>query len=139
MEKVKQEGEKGNQLNPIKRRNTMNPEIIIVPIFFLAFVWMVKIISDNRIKRMLIEKGKLDESAKFLSQQQAAANPLSSVKWGLVLIGIGAALLLSQFFPYTFSDEAIFGLISLFAGLGFLIYYFLSKKQAGEGQDRSMM
>lgn len=117
----------------------MDPEIIIVPIFFLAFVWMVKIISDNRIRRLLIEKGKLDESAKFLYQYQALAHPLSSVKWGLVLIGIGAALLLSQLFPYAFSDEAMFGLISLFAGLGFLIYYFLSKKQAGEGQDHPVV
>ncbi len=117
----------------------MNPEIIIVPVIFFCLVAVVKIISDNRLKRILIEKGKLDESAKFLHQHQAAANPLSSVKWGMVLIGIGAALLLSQFFPYTFSDEAILGLIFLFAGLGFLIYYFLWKKQAGEGQDRSMM
>ncbi len=109
-----------------------SPEIIIAPVIFFSLVAIVKIISDNRLRRILIERGKLDENIKFIFQNRAELNPLSSVKWGLVLIGIGLALLLGQLFPYTFADEAILGLMFLFAGIGFLVYYALMKKQLAE-------
>lgn len=108
----------------------MSEAIIIVPAVFLSFVLMIKIISDNRIKKMLIERGKVDENVKFLYQNFAARDPLSSVKWGMVLIGIGLAFLLGQLFPYSVSDEAVIGLMFLFAGVGFLVYYFMAKGQA---------
>lgn len=108
----------------------MSEAIIIVPAVFLSFVLMIKIISDNRIKKMLIERGKVDENVKFLYQNFGARDPLSSVKWGMVLIGIGLAFLLGQLFPYSVSDEAVIGLMFLFAGVGFLVYYFMAKGQA---------
>lgn len=107
----------------------MSEAVIIVPAVFLSFVLMIKIISDNRIKKMLIERDKVDENVKFLYQGFAARDPLSSVKWGLVLIGIGLALMLGQLFPSTFSDEAGVGLMFLFAGIGFLVYYFMAKNK----------
>jgi hypothetical protein len=112
----------------------MTEAVIIVPAIFLSFVLMIKIISDNRIKKMLIERGKVDENIKFLYQSIAARDPLSSVKWGLVLIGIGLAFLLGQLFPYSVSDEAVIGLMFLFAGIGFLVYYFMAKDRRPESQ-----
>lgn len=109
-----------------------HPEIIIVPAIFIALVAMVKIISDARVKRMLIEKGKVDENVKFLNAQNKLFSPLNSVKWGLVLIGVGAALLLGQIFPYTFDDVGIMGLMCLFGGVGFLVYYNMVKDKSEE-------
>ncbi len=106
-----------------------NPEIIIVPVLFLSIVAIIKIISDNRLRRIMIEKGKLDESLKYFPQVGTATSPFSSVKWGLVLIGLGLALLLGQLFPYRISDTMTVGFMFLFAGIGFLIYYFLVKNK----------
>ena len=110
-----------------------NLEILIPIVLFICFVAVIKIISDNRVKKLLIEKGKVDENLKFL-HYQTARNPLSSVKWGFVLIGIGLAFLLGQLFPYDVSDESIIGLMFLFAGIGFMIYYFMAKNQTQDSE-----
>jgi hypothetical protein len=111
-----------------------NLEFLIPITLFIAFVAIVKIISDNRVKKMLIERGKVDESVKFLYEKPYWQSPLNSLKWGFVLIGIGLAFLLGQLFPYSVSDEAVIGLMFLFAGIGFLLYYFMAKDRRPENQ-----
>lgn len=111
-----------------------NPEVIIVPVIFFVFYMIIKTLSDNRIKRILIEKGKLDENTKFL-QAPAASDPLNAVKWGMVLIGIGLAFLAWELLPRQITEVGLYGMISLFAGVGFLVYYFMAKNrdQANKG------
>lgn len=103
--------------------------IIIVPVIFFAFVAMVKIISDNLIRRRLIEKGMVDEKVKYLADLSGSGKNMSSIKWGITLIAIGSAFIIPQFF-YRVSDEVTVGLMFIFAGLGFLIYYFIAKGQS---------
>ncbi len=106
-------------------------EGLLIPIaFFFAVAAIVKFISDNRTRRMLIEKGMVDEKVKYLYKD--SVQPLSSMKWGLVLIGIGLALLIGQVFRYDISQEATVGLMFLFAGLGFVIYYFMAKNKLSD-------
>ena len=111
-------------------------EIFIVPVIFFSIVWMFKILSDNRVKRILIEKGELNSNIQALSQVELHPSPLSALKWGLVFVGIGAAILISQFFPYSISDEMIFALMFLFAGLGFIFYYFIARSQLKDNQQQ---
>lgn len=111
--------------------------VLIVFIIFSSAAFVVKVISDNRIRRRLIESGKLDEQAKYLymRHERRVFDPLSSVKWGMVLIGIGIALTIGQLFPYDVTEGMVFGLMFLFAGLAFLIYYFIQKRQGTEDQS----
>ena len=102
-----------------------DPEFVAPIGFFLVIGWIVKIVLDYRIKQKLIEKGLLDEKVKFLYRGNVA---LSNLKWGMVLIGIGFAIVLRQWFPYSLSDDGMLGLIFLLAGLSFLVYYFLASK-----------
>ncbi len=104
-------------------------EALIPIVFFITFAAIIKILSDNRVRKMLIEKGRIDENLKYLYQNHAGENPLSSVKWGLVLIGLGLAFLLRLLFPEHMSDEALVGMMFLFSGIGFLSYYAIAKKQ----------
>ena len=60
----------------------LNPEIIIVPIDFFSFVAMTKILVDSRTKRLLIEKGKIDENLRYLNFQHLS-NPLHSIKFSV--------------------------------------------------------
>ncbi len=115
----------------------MSFEFLIPIAFFFAAVALVKIISDNRLRRHMIEKGNLDENIKYLYQQNQAPQPLSSIKWGLVLIGIGLALFLNQLFPYTISDEGTVGLMFLLAGIGFLVYYFIARKHINDAIENA--
>ena len=48
---------------------------IIVPIgIFMVFAYVVKVLSDNHLRRMLIEKGQVNESAKYLFMGQVDKN-----------------------------------------------------------------
>ena len=105
------------------------PEVIIVPAIALAWVWIIKIISDNRIRRALVEKGVVDENIKYLYATDPASNPQSSLKWGMVLIGVGLALVLNIVFPYQVSEVMAFGLMFLFAGVALVMFYFLIQKR----------
>ena len=108
--------------------------VLIVFIIFSAAAFVIKVISDNRIRRHLIESNQLDEKAKFLFMraERRILDPLSSVKWGMVLVGIGLALLLSQLFPYDITEGMTLGMVFLFSGLAFLIYYFMQKSRQDE-------
>ncbi len=108
-----------------------HPEVIVIPVIFLTIYMVIKTLSDNRIKRILIEKGETGESLKHLNMSQPL-NGLNSMKWGLILIGIGAAFFIAELFPREISDGGLLGLMSLFAGVGFLVYYNLAKKELSQ-------
>lgn len=108
--------------------------IVALIVSFLAPVLIVKIISDNKVRQRLIDKDLVDEKVKYLFSDVALMNKLSSVKWGLVLIGIGVALIIGEL--ARLHDELTFGIMFILAGLGFLIYYFIEKVQSKDFQNR---
>ena len=61
---------------------------------------------------------------------------MDSIRWGLVLIGIGAALFLGNLFPEHINDEMTIGFIFFFSGLAFLVYYLLMKKEAEDAETK---
>ena len=102
--------------------------IAILGIIFGSIVAVIKIISDNRIKNRLIDSAKLGEDLEKLNPSaDFYSNPVNAIKWGLVLLGVGLAFMLGQLFPYRISDSSTFGLMLIFGGIAFLIYYFVAK------------
>jgi len=102
----------------------------LIPIsIFFAIAYIIKVISDNRLRHRLIERGQVDETVKDLFNENLELKALSSVKWGLVLIGIGLALFVGQMFPYDVREEMTIGSMFFLAGVGFLAFYFMAKKR----------
>lgn len=102
-------------------------EVLITGIVFSAIVIMLKLLVDANIRSKLIAKGLVDEKVKYLFSR--SDHPVrSNLKWGLVLVGIGAAFLVQQLSGYYFDDTTILGFMFVFAGSGFLIYYLVSPK-----------
>ncbi len=102
---------------------------IIVPIgIFIAFAYTVKVLSDNRLRRQLIEKGQVNESVKYLFMDRSDKNVPSSLKGGMVLIGIGVAVLIGQLVPHHMMEEVTIGGMFLLAGLGLVLYYFIASR-----------
>ena len=104
--------------------------VLNVLIVFSAMAFVIKTISDNVLRRKALEKAELNEHIKYLFAKGEGLEraPMSSVKWGLVLIGLGAAIFVGRLFPYDMYESVTVGLMMLFAGLGFVIYYFLASK-----------
>jgi hypothetical protein len=105
--------------------------MIGMAIFFGATAYIVRIILDHRIRRRLIDSGQIDEKVKYLyfQEQKPVAQPLSSVRWGLVLIALGLAVLLGQQFSEEVREEMTLSMMFLLAGIAFLVYYFLARRE----------
>ena len=117
----------------------MNEEMvpaIILPIMFGAVVYLVKILSDNKVRHRLIDKGVIDENIKYLFFNQYKIGVPGALKWGMVLIGVGLAFLIGQLVPGEMETEVTIGCIFLLAGLGMMIYYFIERKIAEKQDDK---
>ena len=104
-------------------------EALIVGIVFFSIVAIVKIIADATTRRRMMERAaSSDDVSKAMMVHPELIN-LSSLKWGLVLVGIGLAWLVSRWMPYYMHDETVFGLMFLLAGVGMLVYYPIAQKK----------
>lgn len=109
--------------------------IFVTGIVFFSFVAIIKIISDNRLRNRLVDKGLVDENVKYLFQPRQAGQPMASIKWGMILVAIGLALLLVQLLPHTFYEEGALGLVLLLAGLALFIYYYIANRKQKKEQN----
>jgi uncharacterized membrane protein len=114
----------------------MSEEILIPLIVFGAMIAIFKIITDTMTRHRLINKGMVDEKVKHLFMKDAQLQRLSSLKWGMVLVGIGLALVIRQIAYEYIADESVFGLMFIFAGLAFLIYYGIAQKHLNSTRDQ---
>ncbi len=102
----------------------------LIPIaMFVCVVFIVKIVSDNKTRRMMIEKGKTDENTKIMFNEYQKKQASSALKWGMVLVGLGLAVLLARLAPSYHRDEIIIALMFLLAGLGLLLFYHLTRRK----------
>jgi uncharacterized membrane protein HdeD (DUF308 family) len=105
---------------------------------FIVVYGIIKAMSDNSVKKQLINKGITEENAKLLfPEHKKTSSKFSSMKWGIVLIGIGFALLIAMFIAQHLEDDyrmgVTLGLMILFAGIGLIIYYFNLKDRMENG------
>ncbi len=105
--------------------------VMIVGIVFFSILAFVKILTDSKIRNQLINKGMLDEKVKYLYIDKMEYRGPAALKWGMVLIGVGAAFLIGQLVPVDYTGEVTVGSMFLLAGLGLILYYFIAKRLAG--------
>ncbi len=113
---------------------------IFIPITFIIVVAIiVKIVSDNRTRRIAIEKGMVNENIKYLYFDRYESHIPSALKWGIILIAVGIAIYVAQFidqvFPYSMSGEITFGTMLVFAGLGLIVYYTIAVKLVNKNKE----
>ena len=112
-------------------------EGVLVPITFFictfAMIFGIRYFS-NKEKMAMIERG-IDPGI-----NKATPKPFISLKFGLLLVGVGVGLLVALFTvrglfsnEMTQSEEGqavavYFGCIGIFGGLGLILSYFLEKK-----------
>ncbi len=115
----------------------MKGDEVLVPITFFLFlgaVIILAIFTKHRERITMIEKGLTSEEIKAMYHRDVRRDPLASLKWGLIFVLAGVAILLGNYLHAQFNvDEgAIFGLICLFVGIGLVIFYGLAAKKLGQ-------
>jgi len=110
----------------------MGPEVLVPTTFFItttALIFGIRYMS-NKEKMAMIERG-LDPIG--LKNNISPPKPFVSLKFGLLLVGLGLGLLISLFIVRGISvddDEAAavyFGCLSIFGGLGLIASYIVEK------------
>jgi peptidoglycan/LPS O-acetylase OafA/YrhL len=106
------------------------PIVAVVALTYLI-ITLSRIISDGFLRRQILQRGLSPEQASaFLARPSSRADRDGALKWGLVLAGIGAALVLIQFLPYSDQDPFTYGLLFLFAAGGLLVYVAVTRRHA---------
>ncbi|MBD3233052.1 MAG: hypothetical protein GF315_04950 [candidate division Zixibacteria bacterium] len=103
-------------------------EFLIPIALFIVIAYIFKVIAEHKTRNKLIEKGLVDENVKHLFLAQGH-NILSSLKWGMVLVGVGIAFLIGHFVPEDISHEVTASSALILAGLALLIFYFIEAKK----------
>jgi hypothetical protein len=110
-------------------------EVLVPLVVFVSGVFIVKIISDNRLRRFLAQQGQINDNLKYLYADRLEARVPSSLKWGMVLVALGLAILIGR---TAFNDDEVLmmSLMFIFGGVALIAYYIfatrLIKKQQNE-------
>ncbi|MEX1239796.1 MAG: DUF6249 domain-containing protein [Cyclobacteriaceae bacterium] len=107
---------------------------VLMPIGILgsiggAIILFTRTISDYILKKKMIEKGYVNEDTQAIFKRNTEENRYTSLKWGLILLFAGLSLVIMEFIQYDNQSPLPYGLFTVFVSLGFLIYYFLVKKE----------
>ena len=114
----------------------MAPHEVIIPIavfLSIAGVLITLIASRHKERLTMIEKGLSAEDIKALYARQVKYNPLSVLKWGILFVFVGIAILLGNYINalYNVSDGVMVGLVALFAGMALMVFYSIASKKPG--------
>ena len=91
--------------------------------------FFAKVMTDYILKKKMIEKGFVNDETQAIFKQHTVDNRYGSLKWGLIIFFAGASLITMEYLPARADSPLPYGLFAVAVSLGFLIYYFLVKKE----------
>jgi hypothetical protein len=111
---------------------------IFVPIVFffvVAAIFGSLILTRHKERMTMLDKGMKPEDIKQLYMRSSSqATPLGSLKWGIVFVAIGLAVILGMWIRESlYVEEGIYpALIALFGGAGLIIFYAVARRKSVE-------
>ncbi len=103
--------------------------IAIIGSFGASIYFFTKVMTDYILKKKMIEKGFVNDDTQAIFKQHSATNKFTSLKWGLIIFFAGVSLIIMEYIPARPESPLPYGLFAVSVSLGFLIYYFLLKKE----------
>jgi hypothetical protein len=109
----------------------MNGEFLI-PIFLFGGIAVVLVVYfNNRHKERIamIDKGMSPSDLRGTPMREwLRANPLSSLKWGLLAASVGVGLFVAEWLDRAFfmHDSVYFATTLIFGGIGLIVFYFIA-------------
>lgn len=109
------------------------PDFVAMFFFAATAVVVATLLLTRHKERMtIIDKGlKAEDYTSLYRNPARQVYPLSSLKWGLIFILVGVAVLVGLWLRQMYSVEegVFFGLVALGAGIGLVAFYAIAKKQ----------
>ena len=110
-------------------------EDVLIPLGFFALVaYIAKLIRDTRIRRKALEAPLSEEAAEaFVRGGSFEPSTKSALKWGLVVLAIGAGLLFVDLLTISFESPVAYAVLLVASGIALLGYYLIEQ----DDEDRS--
>lgn len=114
--------------------------VFFVPLGFFAMIaYIAKVIGDTRIRRKVLEaRVSADVADAILNQSWKEPSTLSALKWGLVIVALGAGLLLVDVFGIDFESPLAYAVLFLGTGAALLGYYLIERDEGTTLRDPSV-
>ena len=95
-----------------------------------GIILFTRALTDYILKKKMIEKGFVNDDTQAIFKKHTDENKFASLKWGLIIFFAGVSLVIMEYIPTTTPESPMpYGLFAIAVSLGFLIYYFLVKKE----------
>jgi hypothetical protein len=109
-------------------QNVLMP-LTIIGSFGASIFFFTKVMTDYILKKKMIDKGFVNDETQAIFKQHSSDDKYSSLKWGLIVFFAGLSLVLMEYIPVAPESPLPYGLFAVSVSFGFLIYYFLIKKE----------
>ncbi|HEY9008364.1 DUF6249 domain-containing protein [Ohtaekwangia sp.] len=103
--------------------------IAIIGSFGTSIYFFTKVLTDYILKKKMIDKGYVNEESQSIFKAHTAENKFSSLKWGLIALFGGIALIAMDYLEVSPDSTLPYGMFAVALSAGFLIYYFLVKRE----------
>ena len=107
--------------------------IVLFISFFGSIAFITRVVSDNRVKRELVNMKADRETIEYLLSQAPASQHESSLKWGIVTVAVGAAFGLIHLLNLDGNDAMTYAIMFVFGGGGLLVHYALKSGSDSAG------
>jgi len=116
----------------------MDVEILVPLGFFAMIAYIVKLISDNRLRRKVLNSPASEEMAEALLRRQwSEPRTRSALKWGLVFVSLGAGVLIVNLLAIGFESPLAYAVLLLATGAALLGYYLIERDNDPVAQDHN--
>lgn len=106
----------------------MDAEFLVPLGFFAMVAYIVKLISDNRLRRRVLNSAASEGMAEaLLKEQRSGPQTRSALKWGLIFVSLGAGVLFVNVLAIGFESPLAYALLLLATGAALLGYHIIER------------
>lgn len=110
-------------------RDILMPISVIGSLGFAVY-WFTKTMTDYILKKKMIDKGFVNDTTQAIFKNQVSVDDkYTSLKWGLIVLAAGLALVVLEYIETRPDSPLPYGLFAVFVSIGFLVYYFMVQKK----------
>ena len=91
---------------------------------------LTKVLTDYILRKKMIEKGFVSDDSQSIFKQHHAENKFSALKWGIIILSAGIALILIDSLDVDPERTLPYGIFAVCLSVGFLVYYAIVKKSS---------
>ncbi len=102
----------------------LRPTVMVLTV--LVFAVIAKGVTDYLSRRQLMARGLTPEDSDPSGAKATKWHLMSNLKWALICLGFGSAVIIYDSFPGLLSMTGGFGLMFVGAGLGYLVYFLVA-------------